>query len=167
MSWNADQQLRCQTCCKLYDRVEAIQVNQSALPWDSHTDNSLQLLAQQLIIELKQAWSGSQLCSASANDDDNDDDDDDDNNDDVDGDGDEDDRNKGITGDDNGCEERENNKNNGTPHRNADNLGSAGISCPHPACKARPPYSQRNNLQRHYTNRRLLSEPAYMSYQKT
>jgi hypothetical protein len=132
MSWNPDQQLRCQTCCKLYHRVEAIQVNQSALPWDSYTDNFLQLLAQQLITELQHAWSGSHLGSASAKDADDDDNDDDDD-----------------------------------PHGNVDGPELATISCPHPACEAKPPYTQRNNLQRHYTNRRLLSNCSYMSYQET
>jgi hypothetical protein len=155
MSWNPDQQLRCQTCCKLYHRVEAIQVNQSALPWDSYTDNFLQLLAQQLITELQHAWSGSHLGSASAKDADDDDNDDDDDK------GDE-----GGTGNDD-CEENKDDNSNDDPHGNVDGPELATISCPHPACEAKPPYTQRNNLQRHYTNRRLLSNCSYMSYQET
>jgi len=111
---------------------------------------SVQFLAQQLIVELQQAWPRSQhLRSISAND----------------GDGDEyndgDDDNKGVTGNDSDCEEIKDNTGNDAPHRKADGPESATISCPHTACKDNPPYSQKNNLPRHYTNCRLLSNPLY------
>ncbi|KAF2175646.1 hypothetical protein K469DRAFT_55495 [Zopfia rhizophila CBS 207.26] len=54
--------------------------------------------------------------------------------------------------DNDGEDNKEDNINDEPSHHNEDGSESATISCPHPACKGKPPYSQRNNLQRHYTN---------------
>jgi hypothetical protein len=93
---------------------------------------------QDLMIELQRA--SAQSSSSPSDDDgvsgdDNDDDDDDGN------------------GDDNAGDEDDRDHS----HNLDNSTESTTISCPHPDCKDKPPYSKKNNLQRHFTNRILHS----------
>ena len=95
-------------------------------PWTA-IDHFSQSLAERLITELQQASAHSHTSSSAADDDDTDE-------------------------EEEGVEE---DVDNDSSHHTKDGSEPTTVSCPHPECKDKPPYSQKNNLQRHYTNRIL------------